>query len=87
MESKEYFDKVSSEWDKLRESFFSEVVREKAYAVAGVQAGKIAADIGPGTGFITEGLINRRLRVIAVDQSELMLEEVNRCGRLRKGEE
>lgn len=76
MENKDYFEKVASQWDKLRESFFSKAVREKAFAVAGIEKGKIAADIGAGTGFITEGLIEKGLKVIAVDQSESMLSEM-----------
>lgn len=73
MSSKDYFDQVAHRWDSMRQSFFSDRVREKAYTVADVQAGKVAADIGAGTGFITEGLVQRGLQVIAVDQSEAML--------------
>jgi ubiquinone/menaquinone biosynthesis C-methylase UbiE len=71
--SKQYFDQVSGQWDAMRSAFFSERVREKAIATAGVQAGGIAADLGAGTGFITEGLLGRGLRIIAVDQSPVML--------------
>jgi ubiquinone/menaquinone biosynthesis C-methylase UbiE len=78
MSSKKYFDRVSSQWDEMRKSFFSEAVREKAFSVAGIQAGKIAADIGAGTGFVTEGLIRERLHVIAVDQSNAMLDEMRK---------
>lgn len=78
MTSKQYFDQVAQQWDTMRQSFFSEAVREKAYAVAGVQAGQTAADIGAGTGFLTEGLLRRGLRVVAVDQSVAMLEEMQR---------
>jgi len=78
MTSKQYFDDVAQQWDALRQSFFSAAVREKAYAVAGVQAGQTAADIGAGTGFISEGLLRRGLRVVAVDQSAAMLEEMQR---------
>ena len=78
MNSKKYFDKVSSQWDDMRKSFFSESVREKAFSAAGIQAGKIAADIGAGTGFMTEGLIRERLHVIAVDQSNAMLDEMRK---------
>ncbi len=78
MSSKAYFDEVATQWDTLRQGFYSEAVCEKAYAVAGVQAGKLAADIGAGTGFITDGLIARGLQVIAVDQSEAMLAEMMR---------
>lgn len=76
MSSKDYFDQVAREWDKMRESFFSEAVREKALSVAGIQTGKIAADIGAGSGFMTERLLRRGVQVIAVDQSEAMLEEM-----------
>ena len=78
MDCKEYFDQVANQWDKMQESFFSKAVRDKAFSIAGVQTGKIAADIGAGTGFITEGLIHTGLQVIAVDQSEAMLLEMRR---------
>ncbi|MDI6870790.1 MAG: class I SAM-dependent methyltransferase [Bacillota bacterium] len=78
MSSKPYFDQVAAEWDSLRQSFFSDAVREKALAVAGVRAGELAADIGAGSGFITGGLLARGLRVIAIDQSEAMLGEMRR---------
>jgi ubiquinone/menaquinone biosynthesis C-methylase UbiE len=78
MNSKDYFDQVASHWNKMRQSFFSDGVREKAYAVAGLQKEKVAADIGAGTGFITEGLLQRGLRVIAIDQSEMMINEIKK---------
>lgn len=73
MDNKQYFDKVSKQWDAIRSRFFSDNVREKAFAVAQIQPGKLAADIGAGTGFLTEGLVQRGLKVIAVDHSEAML--------------
>ncbi len=72
--SKDYFDAIGPDWDKLRESFYSPRVRERALAVAAVEAGREAADLGAGTGFITEALLQREVRVIAVDQSAVMLE-------------
>jgi len=78
MNSKKYFDEVAPQWDNMQQSFFSETVRDKAFSVAGVQKGKIAADIGAGSGFISEGLIHKGLKVIAVDQSEAMLAEMRK---------
>ena len=78
MGSKDYFDQVADRWDNLQASFYSEKVRDRALATAVVQAGDIAADIGCGSGFITEGLIRAGLHVIAVDQSEAMLAEMKR---------
>ncbi len=60
LESRQYFDTVAPQWDNLRKGFFSEAVREKAFAVAGVVPGKLAADIGAGSGFVTEGLLEAR---------------------------
>ncbi len=85
MSSKQYFDEVAQQWDKMRETFFSEVVRDKALSTADVQTGKIAADIGAGSGFITEGLIRKGLEVIAVDQSESMLAEMRKKFANQKG--
>jgi len=78
MGSERYFDGVAPQWDRMREGFFSEVVREKALTIADVQPGRLAADIGAGTGFITKGLIQAGLRVIAVDRSAAMLAEMRR---------
>jgi ubiquinone/menaquinone biosynthesis C-methylase UbiE len=78
MTSKAYFDDVATQWDQMRQNFFPEATRERAFAVAGVQPGKLAADIGAGTGFISEGLLQRDVRVIAVDQSEAMLAEMQK---------
>ncbi|GIW53358.1 MAG: hypothetical protein KatS3mg081_2713 [Gemmatimonadales bacterium] len=78
MNSKQYFDEVAGRWDQLRAGFFSEAVRDRALRLAGLQRGKIAADLGAGTGFITEGLVREGLRVIAVDQSEAMLAEMRK---------
>jgi ubiquinone/menaquinone biosynthesis C-methylase UbiE len=76
MDSKQFFNEVAGEWDEMRANFYSENVREKAFDIAGVQAGQLAADLGAGTGFITEGLVRRGLKVIAVDQSEEMLQQM-----------
>jgi ubiquinone/menaquinone biosynthesis C-methylase UbiE len=76
--SRNYFETVAPKWDSMRRGFFSEAVREKAFDAACVEPGRLAADIGAGAGFVTEGLLRRGLRVIAVDCSEAMLEEMRR---------
>jgi len=74
----EYFERVAPQWDQMRQRFFSDKIRDVVCDSANVQTGKLAADIGAGTGFITEGLLRRGLRVIAVDQSEAMLDEMRK---------
>ena len=74
MSSKEYFKEVAGEWEVMSRDFFSETVREKAYEMADIKEGKKAADIGAGTGFISEGLLEHGLTVVAIDQSNEMLD-------------
>jgi ubiquinone/menaquinone biosynthesis C-methylase UbiE len=76
MSSKQYFETVAAQWDRLRSSFFPESIREQALTAASVTAGAVAADLGAGTGFITEELLKRGVRVIAVDQAQNMLDQM-----------
>ncbi len=78
MGGKDYFDQVADQWENLQASFYSEKVRDRALATAAVKSGATAADIGCGSGFITEGLIRAGLHVIAIDQSEPMLAAMKR---------
>lgn len=77
MSSREYFAQVAGQWDTLRAGFFAEAVRDKALALAGVRPGLTAADLGAGTGFVTEALLAAGLTVFAVDQSPAMLAELS----------
>ncbi len=76
LSSKKYFEEVAQTWDEMRQSFFPDSVRDAAYKAADIKSGQIAADIGAGTGFVTEGLLNRGVKVITVDQSPAMLERM-----------
>jgi ubiquinone/menaquinone biosynthesis C-methylase UbiE len=76
--SRSYFDAVASEWDSLRTDFFSERVREVALEALEVKSGSRAADVGAGTGFMTEALLDRGLTVVAVDESPEMLSVLRR---------
>ena len=78
MSSTAYFNDVAGQWDTMRQGFFSDAIQTKAFALAGLQAGTLAADVGAGTGFMTEGLRRRGVNVIAIDQSEAMLAEMRR---------
>ena len=60
----------------MRASFFPEKVREKAFSLAQLEPGRTALDIGAGTGFVTEGLVRLGLKVIAIDQSWSMIEQM-----------
>ncbi len=78
MSSSEYFDDVASRWDEMRSGFYPANVRGAALAAGCVEPGMTAADIGGGTGFIIEGLGDRGLRVLGVEQSAAMLTEMEK---------
>ena len=74
MSSKNYFENVAQDWDEMRTGFFPTAVREKAIAEMDIQQGIKVADVGAGTGFITEGLAHLPISITAVDESQKMLE-------------
>lgn len=76
MSSKTYFENVAKQWDNMRAQFFSDTVREKMLRWASVRPGTLAADLGAGTGFVTESLLANGVEVIAVDQSPAMLAKI-----------
>lgn len=76
--SKEYFRDVAGKWDEMRKSMYSEAVREKAIESAKLEQGQRAVDVGAGTGFVTEGLLERGVATVAVDPSGPMLEQLRK---------
>jgi len=76
-DTREYFNQIATEWDAMRKRFFGEGVRRAAIAAANVTPGIIVADIGTGTGFMAEAALDAGARVIGVDLSEGMLEQVS----------
>jgi len=58
----------------IRDEFYIERVRDEAIIQLKTVSGKTAADIGAGTGFMSEGLLDAELNVIAVDSSPAMIE-------------
>jgi ubiquinone/menaquinone biosynthesis C-methylase UbiE len=70
----EFFERVATDWDTMRLSYYDERVIEKMAAVSGVDAGMTVADVGTGTGFVAAGIAPRVRRVLAVDNSPAMLE-------------
>lgn len=80
--SKDYFDSVADKWEDMRQDFFSEAVRETAIDAAmrlRPQTDQATAlDVGAGSGFVSRGLAKRNLRIIAVDQSQAMLDALQR---------
>jgi ubiquinone/menaquinone biosynthesis C-methylase UbiE len=75
-DTNQYFDTVADQWDDMRRRFFGEGVRDAAIGAAGIAAGSVVADVGTGTGFLAEAALAAGGRVIGIDSSEGMLDQV-----------
>lgn len=65
---------ISETNNSINEEFYSERIRDEAIIQLKTVNGRTAADIGAGTGFISEGLLNAGLKVIALDSCMTMIE-------------
>lgn len=74
--TREYFDAVANKWDEMRRAFFGEGVRDAAVRAANISSSSVVADVGTGTGFVCEAALATGARVIGIDSSEAMLEQV-----------
>lgn len=68
-----YFAEVAGEWDEIRSGFFTEAMRDAAVRKADLPSGAIVADIGTGTGFMIQGLLNQAAELVGLDESPEML--------------
>jgi len=71
--ARSFFDAIGPEWDALRKVFNDDVTRATAMTRL-IDPDQCVADIGTGTGILARELASLGLRVIAIDQSEGMLE-------------
>lgn len=76
LEVRRYFDKIASQWDSMSKEFYSEAVRDKILSMISPEPGNMIADLGAGTGFISEGLKDGPASIIAVDKSGEMLKHM-----------
>ncbi len=69
-----FFDRLAGEWDKFAGAFETGRARERA-AVHLLPREFVVADLGCGTGYMGEALLENVSRLISVDRSEAMLAE------------
>jgi ubiquinone/menaquinone biosynthesis C-methylase UbiE len=77
-ETQQYFNDVAGQWDQMRRQFFGDGVRRAAVAAAQIAPGAVVVDVGTGTGFLADAALEAGARVIGVDASEGMLEQVRK---------
>jgi ubiquinone/menaquinone biosynthesis C-methylase UbiE len=69
----EFFERVATDWDTMRLSYYDGRVIEKMANVSGADETMTVVDVGTGTGFVAAGIAPRVGRVLAVDNSPAML--------------
>jgi ArsR family transcriptional regulator len=69
-----FFDRLAGEWDKVAGAFTTGRARERSIGHL-LPASFVVADLGCGTGYMAESLVDCAGRVICVDRSEAMLAE------------
>jgi ArsR family transcriptional regulator len=78
--SRDMHDRLAEQWNQVGEEFALGTLRAEVLAQAW-PIGRIAADLGCGTGFLANWLAEREVSVIAVDHSERMLAKAKRSKR------
>ncbi|MDX1413206.1 MAG: class I SAM-dependent methyltransferase [Candidatus Promineifilaceae bacterium] len=72
-QSKVYFAEVAEEWDEIRSVYFTEAMRDAAVQKANLPVQAAVADIGTGTGFMIQGLLDKSSALVGFDESPEML--------------
>lgn len=72
-----YFNEIAHDWNKIRKEYFQDELRSKVISKIDV-SGKVCADLGCGTGFISLGLAQKADIVFSIDSSSNMLKELRR---------
>jgi len=72
-DAQQYFATVAGQWDAIRAGFFTEAMRDAAIAQADLPPAAVVADVGTGTGFVLQGLLDHASRLVGFDASADML--------------
>ncbi|MDI6619685.1 MAG: class I SAM-dependent methyltransferase [Clostridiales bacterium] len=78
MDQAKYFNSIAADWNEIRKKYFSEELKNCIFQKVDAE-GKICADLGCGTGFISVPLSHIAKVVFSVDISLNMLKELNKA--------
>lgn len=81
-ETREFFNKVAPEWEKIRQTHYDEFIKNKIFEQDLLKPQMTVMDLGAGNGYISRTVAKYVKKVIAVDISGEMLREL-----LKKAEE
>ncbi|MBB2892033.1 class I SAM-dependent methyltransferase [Flexivirga oryzae] len=71
---KEFFERVSQDWDEMRSSFYNADIIDALAERTQLTQDSTVVDVGTGTGFVAAGVAGRAAAVVGVDNSPAMLD-------------
>jgi excisionase family DNA binding protein len=74
--TKDYYDRVAHDWEKIREGFYDESIAETMLQKCNIQKSFRVLDLGCGDGYLTRAVAPLSDTVIGVDISEEMIKEL-----------
>lgn len=80
MNSINYFNSIAKDWNKIRVDYFKDELREIAINSVDIK-GKVIADLGAGTGFISLRVGEEANLVFPIDSSKNMLKELHKSAK------
>jgi len=75
-ETRDFFDKIAPEWEKIRGSYYDESIKSKIFEMGILDKNYTVMDIGCGDGYISRAVARSVNNVIAVDISREMLKSL-----------
>jgi len=71
--SRAYFADIADQWDSLRSGYFTTAMRDAVVRRANIAPQAVVADVGTGTGFMLQGLLDSAETLVGFDESSEML--------------
>lgn len=78
LEVKEFFDQVASEWEEISRQYYDESIKNKIIEKQILKPDMTAVDLGSGDGYISRAVAGIVKKVIAIDISGEMLEQLQK---------
>lgn len=79
---KDYFNQIAPQWEHMKDEYFGESVKRRLLETVPLGKEWQVIDVGTGSGYLARAIAPRVKKVIAVDNSELMLKEAARIAKL-----
>jgi excisionase family DNA binding protein len=78
VETKEFFNEVAEKWEELRKDYYDESILNKLLDLNLLEQPMTVLDLGAGDGFLSMSIAKKVNKVVAIDVSKGMLQELEK---------